>query len=294
MYSLNTYKNIVDTAQTLVGAYIELPMSFSQDYMIHPVGVEQHAQVMLETIANLFRLSGEELDFNRLPGVVQWLSQHAAVQFSKQLLASWVPAWQGEVGMYFLEPNIARYARKYHLNDYYTRLTVALHETTHLYESLGTPWHDAYLTGLIQATLTQFLIRCDSLDELSRPEVIKVLRSGALLDHDLTEKIRIAMMVSEGLANHVMFAAARPIMAAEDARTIRKAFSATRPVYNPVALWWRWLLRAKDAQYITGQLFVDSIVAYRGVAAIRTLLSGPESLPTRAELNKPSLWLERN
>ena len=46
-------------------------------------------------------------------------------------------------------------------------------------------------------------------------------------------------------------------------------------------------------QYRLGEQFIDRIVAERGHGFARRVWSGPDYLPTMAEIRQPHLWLDR-
>jgi uncharacterized protein (DUF2342 family) len=52
-------------------------------------------------------------------------------------------------------------------------------------------------------------------------------------------------------------------------------------------------LDMKLRQYEQGKQFCDAVVAKGGVTALQHVFSGPEALPTLAELSDPDAWLKR-
>jgi uncharacterized protein (DUF2342 family) len=52
-------------------------------------------------------------------------------------------------------------------------------------------------------------------------------------------------------------------------------------------------LELKMRQYEQGKYFCDAIVQGAGTDALVRVFSGPEALPTLAELTDPSAWLRR-
>jgi uncharacterized protein (DUF2342 family) len=52
-------------------------------------------------------------------------------------------------------------------------------------------------------------------------------------------------------------------------------------------------LDLKLRQYEQGKRFCDAVVAEGGVVALHHVFSGPEALPTIAELDDAKAWLER-
>jgi uncharacterized protein (DUF2342 family) len=49
----------------------------------------------------------------------------------------------------------------------------------------------------------------------------------------------------------------------------------------------------KLRQYEQGKIFCDAVVRERGPAALHHVFSGPEALPSLAEIRDPQAWLAR-
>ncbi|CDZ90538.1 hypothetical protein RHRU231_730015 [Rhodococcus ruber] len=64
---------------------------------------------------------------------------------------------------------------------------------------------------------------------------------------------------------------------------------------NPVHRIVRALLGmdAKMAQYVQGKKFVDTVVERVGMARFNTVWSGPDAMPTLAEIDDPDAWIAR-
>ena len=109
----------------------------------------------------------------------------------------------------------------------------------------------------------------------------------------LVERMQAAMSLIEGHAEHVMDAVGAEVL--PTLPRLRKAMNHRR---ENRGLPWRVLerllgLELKLRQYETGRRFCDAVVDAGGPQALALAWSGPEALPTPAELEDPSLWIAR-
>jgi putative hydrolase len=110
----------------------------------------------------------------------------------------------------------------------------------------------------------------------------------------IIDEMQAAMAVVEGHAEHVMDAVGRDALgpALDD---LRAALDRRRDEKPPmVRLLERLLgLELKLKQYQLGKAFCDAVVERGGIEALNRVWSGPEALPSLAELELPELWLDR-
>jgi uncharacterized protein (DUF2342 family) len=109
----------------------------------------------------------------------------------------------------------------------------------------------------------------------------------------LVERMQAAMSLIEGHAEHVMDAIGADVL--PSLPRLRAALNHRR---EHRGLPWRVLerllgLELKMRQYETGRRFCDAVVDAGGPQALALAWSGPEALPTPAELEQPSLWIAR-
>jgi coenzyme F420 biosynthesis associated uncharacterized protein len=109
----------------------------------------------------------------------------------------------------------------------------------------------------------------------------------------LVERMQAAMSLIEGHAEYTMDAIGAEVL--PTLPRLRKAMNHRR---EHRGLPWRVLerllgLELKLRQYETGRRFCDAVVAAGGPQALALAWSGPEALPTPAELEDPSLWIAR-
>jgi coenzyme F420 biosynthesis associated uncharacterized protein len=139
--------------------------------------------------------------------------------------------------------------------------------------------------------------------DLSMPdlrEMVERARRGELLRLTLGEdrwalvqRMQAAMSLVEGHAEHVMDAVGAEVL--PSLPRLRAAMNHRR---ENRGLPWRVLerllgLELKLKQYETGRRFCDAVVQAGGPQALALAWTGPEALPTQAELEDPSLWLAR-
>jgi uncharacterized protein (DUF2342 family) len=131
-------------------------------------------------------------------------------------------------------------------------------------------------------------------------EMVERARRGELLRltlgedrWQLVERMQAVMSLIEGHAEHTMDA-----IGAEVLPSLPRLRSALNHRRASKGLPWRVLerllgLELKMRQYEVGRRFCDAVVDEGGPPALARAWSGPEALPSTAELAEPSLWLAR-
>ncbi len=209
--------------------------------------------------------------------------------------------------LYYVEPNIRQTEENLKLPEREFRTWLALHETTHVFQFEAIPWVRPYFNDMLERYF-QFLQ--DDARQLG--ESVRNLRifldrvrarsgsSGSWLEALMSDEQRAlfyemqAMMsIIEGYSNHVMNAIGRDLLRNYD--SISRKFETRQRNRSQVEQLFARItgLDMKIEQYRQGQHFIDTIVAERGHDTARLVWSGPEYLPTIAELRDPASWLER-
>lgn len=209
-------------------------------------------------------------------------------------------------------PNVLHAERQLHLDPHDFRLWVALHEQTHAVQFAAAPWLSEHLAGRMRGLVTGLEDLGESPDRLRAvlDALPRILRGaddgetpsggGALLDVVLDPEHRTqvaeavaVMSLLEGHADVVMDAVGPGVI--RSLRRIRQRFEARRDGRGPADVILRRLLGldAKVAQYRTGAAFVRSVVSAVGHPGLNAVWSGPENLPTSAEIVEPSAWVRR-
>jgi uncharacterized protein (DUF2342 family) len=253
------------------------------------------------------------------------LSQRVLGQYDLALLdASVSPR------LLLLAPNLAQAARTLGVDRDELVLWVSIHEITHAVQFAGAPWLRDYLGGILRELIEglQVTISGGSPDDgaaddegsatanghrggwvPSMPtlpdvaelrDMVERARRGELLRltlgedrWQLVERMQAAMSLIEGHAEHTMDAIGADVL--PSLPRLRAAMNRRR---ESRGLPWRVLerllgLELKLKQYEVGRRFCDAVVEAGGPQALALAWSGPDALPTPAELEQPSLWIAR-
>jgi coenzyme F420 biosynthesis associated uncharacterized protein len=206
----------------------------------------------------------------------------------------------------FVAPNLREAARKLEVDEGELVAWVTFHEVTHAVQFTSVPWLRDHLGGLLKQLLESVDVSVDPMT-LLRGEgsfdfraLVDRVRDGGLLTlvagperMELIDEMQAAMAVIEGHAEHVMDAVGQDAL--DDLGALRGALDRRRrdkPLV--VALLEKLLgLELKMRQYQLGKAFVDAVVAEAGIEGLNRVWSGPEQLPTLAEIEDPAGWLQR-
>ena len=227
------------------------------------------------------------------------LAQRVLGQYEYALLSP-----DPQARLLFVAPNLVAAAGSLDVDEEELLRWVALHETTHALQFGGVPWLRDHLAGLIRGLLETVELdpaafaRLPALSDL-RALVDRVRADGLASlvaspeQREVLDRIQATMAVLEGHAEHVMDAVGEEILPGLDAlRAGLERRRDTRPVL------WCVLekllgLDLKLRQYREGKAFCDAVVERGGIAGLNQVWSGPDALPTLAELEAPDEWLER-
>ena len=206
----------------------------------------------------------------------------------------------------FVLPNLGQAVQSFGAEEQEFMTWVALHEVTHAVQFAGVPWLHPHVAGLVRELLQTAEVRIEAPHKLKLPSADDVRRiSGALRNGDLIsivtnpaeretlDRVQAVMAVIEGHAEHVMDAVAPDLL--PSLPRLRASLDRRRRSQSGLSrLLARLLgLDLKLRQYERGKYFCDAIVRQRGPEALQRLFSGPQYLPTLAELNDPAAWLAR-
>jgi coenzyme F420 biosynthesis associated uncharacterized protein len=236
--------------------------------------------------------------------VVGYLGQRVLGQYELVLLDEAVE--DRPPRLLFVLPNLGQAVEAFRAEEQEFMTWVALHEVTHAVQFAGVPWLHPHVAGLVRELLKSAEVRLEAPRKLRIPSTDEVkrvlghLRNGDLIsivtttpERDTLDRVQAVMAVIEGHAEHVMDAVAPDLLpslpklrAALDRR--RKSQSGLSRVVAKLLG-----LELKLRQYEQGKFFCDAIVRERGPEALKHLFSGPEVLPTLAELRDPDAWVAR-
>jgi coenzyme F420 biosynthesis associated uncharacterized protein len=243
------------------------------------------------------------------------LSQRVLGQYDLSLLDSSVPP-----RLLLLAPNLALAARNLAVDRDELVLWVTIHEITHAVQFSGAPWLRGHLAGMLTELIDglQVTLAGGAADQTEGAEeeggrgwpklpdpaelrdMLERARRGELLRltlgedrWQLVERLQAVMSLIEGHAEHTMDAIGAEVL--PSLPRLRAAMNRRRET-RPLP--WRVLerllgLELKLRQYEVGRRFCDAVVADGGPEALARAWSGPEALPSTAELRAPAQWLER-
>ena len=236
------------------------------------------------------------------------LSQRVLGQYDLALLdASVAPR------LLLLAPNLVQAASNLGVDRDEMVLWVTIHEITHAVQFSGAPWLREHIGGLLGELIEglQVSVMGDPkkgnkarTPKLPGPDELRGMlgraRSGQLLRlslgedrWQLVERMQAAMSLIEGHAEHTMDAVGESVL--PSLPRMRAAMNRRR---SQKGLPWRVLerllgLELKMRQYEIGRRFCDAVVDDGGPESLARAWSGPEALPSTAELEQPSLWIAR-
>jgi coenzyme F420 biosynthesis associated uncharacterized protein len=203
-------------------------------------------------------------------------------------------------------PNLRESARRLEVDEADLVAWVTIHEVTHAVQFTGVPWLRDHLAGHMRALLETVDVTLDPAALLRLPTgddlraAIERVKEGGLVTlmageerMEILDAVQATMAVVEGHAEHVMDAVGEQLL--PSLAQLREALDRRRSEKPPaVRLLERLIgLELKMRQYELGRSFCDAVVERGGIEALNRVWSGPEALPTLAELEAPDAWLER-
>ncbi len=236
--------------------------------------------------------------------VLGYLAQRVLGQYELVLLDEAADA--SPPRLLFVMPNLGQAVRSFGAQEDEFMTWVALHEVTHAVQFAGVPWLHGHVAGLVGELLRSAELRMDTDRKLRLPTAAELKRAaGAVRNGDLISmfaspgeretlnRVQAVMAVIEGHAEHVMDAVAPDLL--PSLPKLREALDRRRRSQSVASRLLAKLLglELKLRQYEQGKFFCDAIVQAAGTDALVRVFSGPEALPTLAELSEPAGWLRR-
>ena len=206
----------------------------------------------------------------------------------------------------FVMPNLGQAVQSFGAQEQEFMTWVALHEVTHAVQFSGVPWLHGHVAGLVRELLRSAELRLDGPRKLRLPtgdEIRRItagIRSGDMVsifategERETLDRVQAVMAVIEGHAEHVMDMVAPDLL--PSLPRLRAALDRRRHTQSRLSRLLAKLLglELKLRQYEQGKFFCDTIVRFAGRPALTHVFSGPEALPTMAELTEPVAWLRR-
>src|SRR3954465_9714550 len=203
-------------------------------------------------------------------------------------------------------PNIVASERALHVDPHDFRLWVCLHEVTHRTQFAAAVWLHEHVRNLLRdyltaadldpaAVLARLRGALGSLSDvvrggsdLSLIELVQPPEQRAVLD-----RVTGLMSLLEGHADVVMDGVGPAVV--PSVAQIRERFEGRRRSANPLERLLRRLfgIEMKMKQYAEGAALVRAVVDAVGMPGLNRVWTGPEMLPTGAEIRDPASWLSR-
>ena len=233
-----------------------------------------------------------------------WMSTRVLGQYDLLIIEDEDPHEQDLV--YFVGPNVLALEKRFSFPPREFRLWLALHEVTHRVQFTGIPWLREHFLSLVEESLQAVdpdpRRLLESVKELTRPgrHGSSPLDDGGLVgllaspeQREVLGRIGGLMSLLEGHGDVTMDrAGADRIPSAE--RFSRVLRERRRTGSAPVRLLQKLIgLEAKLAQYEAGERFIAVVEAAGGTELLDEAWTGPEMLPTLAEIREPQRWIER-
>ncbi|MFJ3922837.1 zinc-dependent metalloprotease [Streptomyces sp. NPDC090022] len=222
-----------------------------------------------------------------------------------------LPGGSGGGRLLLVAPNVVHVERELEVSPHDFRLWVCLHEETHRTQFTAVPWLRDHLQGEIQAFLGA--TDMDPMTVLERLREAAQALAGARPDGERGEegrslvelvqtpeqreilgRLTAVMSLLEGHADYVMDGVGPQVV--PSVAEIREKFQkrrATGAGRLDVALRRLLGLDAKLRQYRDGERFVRAVVEDVGMDGFNRVWTSPNTLPTKAEIARPSDWVAR-
>jgi coenzyme F420 biosynthesis associated uncharacterized protein len=206
----------------------------------------------------------------------------------------------GEQGRLLLvAPNIVHVEREIGADPTDFRLWVCLHEETHRVQFTANPWLGDHLMTQMNA-VAETIEPSAVLDGLRRGAEAIRGGGGSVLDlfstpeqKEILDRVTGVMSLLEGHADVVLDGVGPTVI--PSVAQIRKKFNQRRQGVGGLDKLLRRVLGldAKMAQYRDGAVFVRHVVDKVGMDEFNAVWSGPDTLPSKAEITDPDAWVAR-
>ncbi|THA76671.1 zinc-dependent metalloprotease [Streptomyces sp. A0592] len=222
-----------------------------------------------------------------------------------------LPASAAGGRLLLVAPNIVHVERELEVAPHDFRLWVCLHEETHRTQFTAVPWLRAHLEGEIQTFLgatevdpTTVLERIREAAQSfagARPDAERGDEGRSLVElvqtpeqREILARLTAVMSLLEGHADFVMDGVGPQVV--PSVAEIREKFQQRRASGAgrlDAALRKLLGLDAKLRQYRDGERFVRAVVGQVGMDGFNRVWTSPNTLPTKAEIDRPADWVAR-
>ena len=216
-----------------------------------------------------------------------------------KVLGQFDPFFAPHGRLLLVAPNIVHVERELGADPHDFRLWVCLHEETHRVQFTANPWLGEHLMAQMNA-VAETIEPTALLEGLKRGAEAVRGGGGSVLDlvsspeqKEILDRVTGVMSLLEGHADVVMDGVGPSVIPSVE--QIRTTFNQRRKGAGTVDRLLRKLLGldAKMAQYRDGAIFVRHVVDKVGMDDFNTIWTGPETLPSKAEISDPDAWVAR-
>ena len=227
-----------------------------------------------------------------------------------KVLGQFDPFWTGPDGargrLLLVAPNVVEVERQLRVPPSDFRLWVCLHEETHRVQFTAVPWLRDHLlslvgrlvetadfeNGVVGQVLGDAVRRvAEAVREGQELSVVDLVQTPA--QRAIVDDITAVMSLLEGHADVVMDSVGPEVV--PSVAQIRARFDARRKGQGPDKVVRRLLgLDAKMRQYRDGAAFCRHVLDEVGMEGLNRVWTSPDTLPSRAEIANPQLWVIRN
>jgi len=216
-----------------------------------------------------------------------------------KVLGQFDPFFSPNGRLLLVAPNIVHVEREIGADPSDFRLWVCLHEETHRVQFTANPWLGDHLMTQMNA-VAETIEPSAVLDGLRRGAEAIRGGGGSVLDllsspeqKEILDRVTGVMSLLEGHADVVMDGVGPTVI--PSVAQIRKKFNQRRQGVGTLDKMLRRILGldAKMAQYRDGAVFVRHVVDKVGMDDFNAVWSGPDTLPSKAEISDPDAWVAR-
>jgi coenzyme F420 biosynthesis associated uncharacterized protein len=216
-----------------------------------------------------------------------------------KVLGQFDPFFAPHGRLLLVAPNIVHVEREIGADPTDFRLWVCLHEETHRVQFTANPWLGDHLMSQMNA-VAETIEPSAVLDGLRRGAEAIRGGGGSVLDlfstpeqKEILDRVTGVMSLLEGHADVVMDGVGPTVI--PSVAQIRTKFDQRRQGVGGLDKLLRRVLGldAKMAQYRDGAVFVRHVVDKVGMQEFNAVWTGPETLPSKAEISDPDAWVAR-
>ncbi|GAA1443159.1 zinc-dependent metalloprotease [Mycobacterium cookii] len=216
-----------------------------------------------------------------------------------KVLGQFDPFFAPHGRLLLVAPNIVHIERELSADPTDFRLWVCLHEETHRVQFTANPWLGDHLLAQMHA-VADTIEPSALLEGLRRGAESIRSGNGSVLDlvsspeqKEILDRVTGVMSLLEGHADVVMDGVGPSVI--PSVAEIRTKFNQRRKGAGSLDKLLRRLLGldAKMAQYRDGAVFVRHVVDKVGMEQFNAVWTGPETLPSKAEITDPDAWVAR-